>query len=161
MTHDEITLELQAAHARDPRTAPFGVFTSDPHPFGIGMFFWYESREALERALLDLHPYVAGADELDERRERWAEARGRLQAILERDRELSPTGAKAAGKVTFPLFCLDWWGTFDDLCSRHDDWAVSTREHYRSMAESDVLPGTPILSDEIEAFIEEVRAYGY
>lgn len=159
MTYEQIQTELNAAQARDPRKAPFGVFTRDPWPAGIGMFFWYSTPEERLAALLDLHPFLEGEGDIAEDRAEWSDARGRLEAVLAPCPEWDTEVAAQVQPITSKRFDLDWIGTFDDLRSDQSELAIDVRERLRGGDGEDT--DTPIADDEVEAFAEAVREYGF
>jgi hypothetical protein len=157
---------LDASREADPRRCPFGFFSSDPHPWGLGMFHWYPTLDDLFRAIIRDVPaafIVTGPQAV-------AEASARIEAAVAGFPDTQRLGAacsQALREALKAVQCLDWIGTFDDLCSSDHDWARELRERFRDGSDTEEEGGggrsldRPIAAEEREEFVGFVREYGY
>lgn len=157
-THDQVLRTLETARDADPRDARFGVLIGDPWEGGEHQFFWYPSRHALEYALLDAHAFV-DPEAFIEDQEDWREAQFDLDAMLRDLAELTPDDAEALDDLINDFFCIVWIGHFDDLVSGDDPLAKALREELRDEDGRDD-DASPLEDDELDDFIELLRAYG-
>ena len=147
--------EAEEAASRDPRQAPFGIYTGDSFVLAsVRVFLWFESIEQLMEHLLEVEPRryrVTPGNGLEE-------YQARVRPILERLRyeglaaqlldELNP--AQDGG------FVVDWWGTFAELRDGDSAFAAELRERfYLKMSRA----GKPIEGIEDE-FVDFVWNYG-
>lgn len=156
---------LQAAHVADPRQHRYGMFISEDHQWGIGMFHWFESETALLHGLTRVMPVAmttldaADAEDLVNRLALTADG------FPPSDRLGSACVAQLQVHLR-KLACIDWVGSFESLCVSDAEWPVDLRKRFREdAAEVDaaatVTGSTPIGPDELEAFVEYISEYGY
>jgi hypothetical protein len=157
---------LDASREADPRRCPFGFFSSDPHPWGLGMFHWYPTLDDLFRAIIRDVPaafIVTGPQAV-------AEASARIEAAVAGFPDTQRLGAacsQALREALKGVQCLDWIGTFDDLCSSDHDWAATVRRRFRDDGEANEDSADtsstvrPIARSEVEDFIEFVGEFGF
>lgn len=153
MSADTALALLDEAHSRDPRLAPYGLFVRDPEPVGIGMFFWYASEQDRLTSLLDVHHRPAEEDE------QWPAVRKELALVLDSLAPLRPASVGEIGDLTQDHYCVEWWGTLDDLVSGQDPWAIEVRGRFRS----DIDEESPrlISTAELDAFVAMLAEYGF
>ena len=60
---DKAISALESAHEADPRSNPFGFFSSDSFSRGVGMYHWYPSLDALLTGISQDLPWALLEDE--------------------------------------------------------------------------------------------------
>jgi hypothetical protein len=156
---------LQFAHEADPRQHRYGMFISEDHPWGIGMFHWFESEAALLHALTRIMPIAmttldaADADDLVDRLVQTAEG------FPPSDRLGGACIAQLQVHLR-KLACIDWVGSFEDLCASDLERPTDLRQRFRedavkAEAAAAALQAAPIKPDELEDFVEYIREHGY
>lgn len=145
------------AAERDPRAYPFGLFVADEQ---ITIHLWFaDATSALRDYVVnDLLVHILDEDDTT--------SRAAVQDVLER--------ALAAGhgieqvveelnRITGDESQVLWCGTFDSLLSGDAEHARRTRSEFRD--DQDDGDGdrlfAPICSDEMPAFVEFIRQYGF
>jgi hypothetical protein len=167
---------LEAAHSADPRTHSFGIFTSDPHPWGVGMFHWFATRAALAHALAHDFVFALVHDEGNDHSND-AAASDTADAISARVQALMQSfGVNAAieGENLTKLRAafrgvqdIGWVGTFEQLCESADPWPSELRESFRGHhSEDESLLGANDLTraielSELDDFVEFIEHYGF
>lgn len=152
MTNDEI-MEHQEA---DPRSNSWGIRTADPHPSGIGHFFWYESEAALRDSIL------RGLHAIDVDPEEWAAHRPVVGNTLNAISLIEPATASDLDDATRKYFHVEWWGQFEDLCSGSSEIALQVREDYFESEDrvfEDEHGARPVPPEEVDAFVEHVKVW--
>ena len=151
--------DAELPHHRDPRTYPYGLYTSDAFVMSaVGMFFWFESRAEMAAYIRHVEPQIYELDEGE---------RGVLLAALE-----APLDALQAGTTDLEAardainvaasnhFVIEWTGTFEELCAGDGEWACEFRTSFREACDKESSP-EPISADEVEAFVGYISEYGF
>lgn len=147
--------EAEAAASRDPRQAPYGVFTGDRFVLAsLRVFLWFESVEQMIEYLLDVEPRrykVTPGSGLEE-------YQARVRPILGRVSEegLTEELLSELNSVQHGGFVVDWWGTYSELRDGDSAFAVELRERfYLRMAR-----GRGPIGNVEDEFVDFVRNYG-
>lgn len=140
---------LELATARDPLTSRLGVLARDADDVGLAVFHWYDTPQDLRRSVLEDHAFPNDDDRREP--EAWGRVRPDLEALLSAAPTLDTPTREGVNALTAPWFTLNWWGTFDELCTGDHETAREVRERYR--ASEDVEDdGSPIAEEEQEDF---------
>lgn len=121
--------EAEAAASRDPREAPYGIFTGDSFVLAsLRVFLWFESVEQMIDHLLDVEPRryeVTPGNGLEE-------YRARVRPILARVREegLTEHLRREFNPGEDGGFVVDWWGRYEDLRDGRDDFGCEVRDGF-------------------------------
>ena len=147
--------EAEAAAARDPRLAPFGIFTGDSFVLAsLRVFLWFESVDQLIDHLLEVEPRryeVKPGNGLDE-------YQARVRPILEQVRKNGLTGRflSELNPAQDGGFAVDWWGTYSELRDGDSSFAGELRERfYLRMAR-----GKEPIGGVEDEFVEFIGSYG-
>ena len=159
-TLDLSEFDLPDAGDHDPREYPFGYFSRDE--LGVGVFRWFATPEdALRGYATELIQYLYADERGEARRE---ELRSEFASALKEGTTLADLQTRL-NELTGNDSALDWYGTFQQLLTSQDEFASDIRERflYDRDEEGDNEPSAPfaIPEDDIDDFVEYVRAYGY
>ena len=146
--------DYAAAAARDPREARFGYLAADPATGAVGALVWFPSLVELFAFLAGPEIDVLAFDEADARRmavsvQRMTRGVGSLARV---DRE----GLSACFEGWSEIV---WLGSFAELCERGGPFATEMRAMFRRDGGTGDHAG-PIADDELDAFVEWLRACG-
>jgi hypothetical protein len=147
--------EVVDANARDPREYPFGFFSRDDWPAGVGMFHWAATPpDALlgYAAMVIEHLYAGEDDDKEELRRFFSRALTEKQTLADLHEELNRRTARVSA--------LGWYGTFQDICTSQDDFALDVRERFLEHLEEDEEEGEPtgvIPEDRMDEFVEFIQ----
>ena len=158
-TQKSIIHSLEMAHERDPRKAPYGLFSSDDYPAGIGMFMWFSDATQLLDALTEQVPAIHQDPE-----DTSAEFSTTVSMLREVRRDADPsevlTERLRAQYQEHLGGCtrIDWWGTIDDFRSPQSEWLKDIVETYLQDYEG-TTPDT--FDPRSEEFCNYLASYGY
>lgn len=138
-----------AASAADPRTHPWGFFSSDPWAGGAGLFLWFASPLNLLAAVREGEAalYLTDPAEIAQFESKVDAATAALEGGAEATTVLAQLDAICEADV-------HWVGTVDDLMTSEDLWAFELRIAYRSNGDEDSDDGSPIPAAERDDFID-------
>ena len=158
----DYTRLLESANSADPLSHPWGYFAWHCGfacgPVTIGVFMWFETREAMLQALVQAEVRFEHAGEIG-----LAERAGMLELQQLADQltagELSFQAACLALSEPFGFLSLAWMGHFPELLSGNSDFALELRQaHHQAHDRANQQAAIP--DAEIEAFIVMIRDWG-
>jgi len=121
---------------------------------GMGAFQWFKSSKEMVKFVEDyfcwVHPAPSSMDAKDIAAE--------VKRIIRQGREERIGGEELRARLNDfmrNMWQIQWWGTFQELCSGGDDFALELRGAFRE-DESDAA----INADEVKAFAGWLSAYG-
>lgn len=166
-TTEELVKSAEATTLKDPRIAPLGIrWIGSEGISGLMMFSWFEDMEAVKEFLTVLGPAVF---ELEAARQ--SKFRDVVSPLVD-TLAAEGFGDKLRNSLNAlpdnPL-CIDWWGTFEELCSGNGALAEELRAEFYSFTEDfddeegdseDAHSVEPIAASQVEEFIDFLRTYG-
>ena len=163
---DQANSLAQLSAERSPQTHTWGMFSWGDAPGaiggGVGCFQWFDSCEELLSFLTDYSPalYMSFEQKKD-----WFTFRDRLRLIAASIEDEPMGGLDAFNNSLKGLLQIDWIGRFEELCASDKDFCCKLRVWFRNNADTDetsiVASNAPIQPEEIEAFCEMLREYGF
>ena len=118
---ESILSSTEAALERDPRTAPFGIFTGGSFVLDSArVFMWFDSIPELAEFLLEEQPKVYEYEEEDA-----ATYRAAMTPIVEQLKAegFSETLRNELNQVAKVTYVVDWWGHFDEIVQAKTEFA--------------------------------------
>lgn len=142
----------------------WGMFTYGDAPGGIGGgvggFIWFTSKDEMLRFVADVLPCSppgpAESDELAVAREVKLNIEQLLAGQLSWE-----VGRELLNRTLQHYSQIEWWGTFDALCTGDHPYAQKVIQYFRESLDNcktDIQ--TPIKVDEIESFKEFLQDFG-
>lgn len=150
MTEKRKELAYEASE-RDPRTAPFGIFTGGSFVLdSCRVFCWFKTINELSDYLYEDMAVVYDFDEEDKKI-----YQEKVRHVVEKIREqgLSQELREAFNLLVRDDFVVDWWGNFDELVKSETEFAQDIREGFLDESEKN----RPIKDDELDDFIEHLK----
>lgn len=140
---------------RDPRQAPWGIFTGGSFVMdSVRVLLWFETQTELAVHILEQFPETYEFDA-----EAIAAYRSRVEPLVQRVKEHGLTQELLA-QVNAAIkddMVIDWWGHFDELVEAKSEFAQQVVGDFRG----DGLPVRAIQSDELDAFVGYLKTYGF
>lgn len=147
--------EAETAASRDPREAPYGIFTGDRFVLAsLRVFLWFESVEQLIDYLLNVEPRryeVTPGNGLEEYQARMRPILGRVRKEGLTEELLSELNSAQDGG-----FVVDWWGTYSELRDGRDGFGCEVRDAFVRRRGGDEM--VPVERE--EEFVEFLGNYG-
>lgn len=143
----------KGALERDPRTAPFGIFTGGSFVLDSArVFMWFDSIPELAEFLLKEQPKVYEYEEEDA-----ATYRAAMTPIVEQLKAegFSETLRNELNKVAKPAYVVDWWGHFDEVVQARTEFAQDIVSGFL-----DAEAPRAIQPDEMDDFLEYLLTCG-
>jgi hypothetical protein len=138
---------------RDPREYPYGYFSLDTVNLGgIGLISWFKDIDEMADFILKIEPLIGDdeGEDLDEC-QRWI-----APIVNDIRREGLKESSRAEINAALGASQIEWWGTFDDLCSGRSDFARDTLERY--FGDDEKIP-SKIPDERLDEFIEWLRTF--
>lgn len=162
---DDATLRIaEEASQRDPRSAPFGIYSGGSFVLdGVRVFSWFRSLDELAEFLLETEPAIYGIEDED-----LASYRKAVSPVLERFSTDGFTDELLAelNEAVKSDFTLEWWGRFDELVAGQSNFARNIVTGFLSQAEEwseeqeDDPPVRALREDELDEFVEYLQTCG-
>jgi len=151
--NDEILNLVEVAVDRDPREAPFGIYSGGSFVMDeIRAFSWFESLEALAAYLLDVEPLIYDLDDADE----LAAYKAKISPMLEK---LKANGFNEAlreemNEALKEILVIDWWGNFTELSEGKTEFS---KNHISNFVDVEDHNNMEIQPDQIDNFVKYLR----
>lgn len=166
-TTEELVKSAEATTLKDPRIAPLGIrWIGSEGISGFMSFSWFEDMEAVKEFLTVLGPAVFELEAA--RQSKFLDVASPLMDTLVGEGFGEELRNSLNALPDNPL-CIDWWGTFEDLCLGKGALAEELRAEFYSFTEDfddeedenpDAHGVEPIAASQIEEFIDFLRTYG-
>jgi len=148
---DDLAVHMNA----DPRLNPWGIYSRDPWPGGVKVFFWFQTEADLRTRLAD------GSFDVDGDEEDWQPAIADMTAALSSISELSPADVDLLNSSTNGGFDIEWVGQFDELLHGNSSMAVELRESWHENGETSNQGLNSIIEPaKVADFANFVKTYG-
>jgi len=150
---ESILSSTEAALERDPRTAPFGIFTGGSFVLDSArVFMWFDSIPELAEFLLEEQPRVYEYEEEDA-----ATYRAAMTPTVEQLKAegFSETLRNELNKVAKLAYVVDWWGHFDEIVEAKTEFAQDIVSGFL-----DAEAPRAIQPDEMDDFLEYLSTCG-
>lgn len=141
----------EAGMERDPRKAPWGIFTGSSFVLASSrVFVWFETLEDLSAYLTNglFEGYNVDEDDVEELCAQLSPLASRV-----RSEGLNPQLLAAINDVVKAVLSVDWWGNFDELLANGTEF--SRRISSGFLDEDDFHK--PIQEDEMDEFIDYLK----
>lgn len=139
---------------RDPRTAPFGIFTGGSFVLDSArVFMWFPSLEALADFLLEVQPHAYGYEGDDLHR-----YQGSLGPLVQRLKSegFSDDVLRDLNEQAKKSFVIDWWGKFDEIVAGKTAFAKEIFEGFLDDGERTL----PLTDDDLDDLVEYLATCG-
>lgn len=150
----DIAIDAAAeAVERDPRTAPFGLYSGGSFVLdSVRVFQWFESLEALADHLVEGQAaiYEFEQQDVDVYRNAVSPIAERLKATGFNDEILKELNAAVRS-----TYVVEWWGRFDELLAGKTEFSRGILNGYLDSSESQSVP-----EDEMDDFVEYLKTCG-
>lgn len=152
ITKDQAIELGDAVMNRDPREYPYGYFSGGSFALDSArVFMWFADEQDLIKHIADCDPAVYDLDEAES-----VAFSNHVHRIFKVDNALSSENLELLNAAASSFFCVDWWGTFDELTCGDGEFARQLRSEFRE-GESD----SPIVDLEMDDFIDLIQHYGF
>ena len=145
---------LQDPTERDPRSAPFGIFTGGSFVLdSVRVFCWFQSLDLLADYLLTSMPELYDFDE-----EYKAEYQQRMAPLVQQMRRDGFTEAlrEQLNQTVKDVYIIEWWGLFDELVENETEFARGISSGFLDDNEAE----RPIQPEELDDFVEHLKTCG-
>lgn len=150
----EVNTATETALDRDPRQAPWGIFTGGSFAMdSVRVFMWFTTPSELASFLVEHLPAGYNFDEQD-----WAEYKAAVAPLAARvaAEGLTPALLAELNEAIKASMVIDWWGHFDELLANESEFARQIAGGF--LDEDDE---TRALSpDEVDDFVEHLKTCG-
>jgi hypothetical protein len=149
---DALTSSTEAALDRDPRQAPWGIYTGGSFVLDSSrVFMWFETPQQLASHLVAGLPEGYKLDDQD-----LADYRARVEPLAKR---LIAEGQSAALLTEFnaavkDVLVIDWWGRFDELTANQSEFACQIAGGFLG----DDSEARALRKDELDDFVDFIRS---
>lgn len=143
-----------AAMERDPRSAPFGIFTGGSFALdSVRVFCWFDSLDALADYLASSLPLIYDFDD-----EYTSEYQERIAPLLSQIRKegFSEGLREQFNQYVKDDYVIDWWGVFDELLENETEFARNISSGFLDEENST----SPIESEQLDEFVEYLQTCG-
>jgi hypothetical protein len=158
MPKDKISEKIRLgdlASNRDPRRASWGYYASDENVCGVGLFFWFNTREEL----LEFLSEYEGVDSECHEPELLL---GQMRKVADQIRA-GRLGLEEARQQFNELLKghldVEWIGNFDEMLSGNHPFCIQMREDFLEIEDESTVPA--VAPRQVKDFIEMLSGYGH